>query len=137
MNRIYSNGPLKDFVVNPFKRLIMNSSRLYLAAPYFTAADIVRDAVKAGKSVQLIVGLNVATSPQALAKVHGVANLAVRYLTHRFHAKIYIFDDAALVGSSNLTDGGLVANREATLMFMGSARPTAFSMILSSIPSSA
>lgn len=39
----------------------------------------------------------------------------MRYLTHRFHAKIYIFDDAALLGSSNLTDGGLRANREATI----------------------
>ena len=115
MNRLYSNGPSKDFVINPFNRLVMNSSRLYLAAPYFTAADPVRDAVKAGKGVQLIVGLNAATSPQALTKVHGVPNLAVRYLTRRFHAKIYIFDDAAMVGSSNLTDGGLVSNREATL----------------------
>ena len=109
MDRLFSNGPSNDFVLNPFNRLVLNSSRLYLAAPYFTAGDTVRDAVKAGKSVQLIVGLNAATSPQALAKVHGVPNLAVRYLTYRFHAKIYIFDDAAMVGSSNLTDGGLVA----------------------------
>ena len=42
MNRIYSNGPLKDFVVNPFNRLIMNTSRLYLAAPYFKAAAVWR-----------------------------------------------------------------------------------------------
>jgi len=42
-------------------------------------------------------------------------NLSVRYLTHRFHAKIYIFDDAALLGSSNLTDGGLMSNREAVI----------------------
>jgi len=115
MDRLFSNGPSKDFVLNPFNRLVRNSSRLYLAAPYFTAGDTVRDAAKAGKSVQLIVGLNAATSPQALAKVHSVPNLAVRYLTRRFHAKIYIFDDAAMVGSSNLTDGGLLSNREATL----------------------
>jgi phosphatidylserine/phosphatidylglycerophosphate/cardiolipin synthase-like enzyme len=115
MNRIFSNGPLKDFVINPFSQLAASSARLYLAAPYFTEADPLRDAARAGKSIQLIVGLNAATSPQALAKIHSVPNLAVRFLTRRFHAKVYIFDDAALVGSSNLTDGGLRANREATI----------------------
>jgi len=47
--------------------------------------------------------------------VHGLQNIAVRYLTRRFHAKIFIFDSCALVGSSNLTDGGLLSNREATV----------------------
>ena len=46
MSRIYSNGPLKDFVINPFNRLVSNSCRLYLAAPYFTMADPVLDAIK-------------------------------------------------------------------------------------------
>jgi hypothetical protein len=46
----------------------------------------------------------------------GLQNCAVRYFTARFHAKIYVFDDAALIGSSNLTDGGLCSNREATLL---------------------
>lgn len=115
MNRVYSNGPSKDFVINPFNRLLGLSSRLYFAAPYFTMSDPIVDAVKKGKSVQLIVGLNSATSPQALRKVHEVPNLAVRFLTRRFHAKIYIFDDAVLLGSSNLTDGGLLSNREAVI----------------------
>lgn len=115
MSRVFSNGPSGDFVVNPFKRLATQASRLYLAAPYFTAADQVREAAKGGKAIQLIVGLNAATSPQALSQVIGIPNLAVRYLTHRFHAKIFIFDDTALVGSSNLTDGGLLSNREATI----------------------
>lgn len=47
--------------------------------------------------------------------MHQAPNVVVRYLTRRFHAKIYVFDDAALVGSSNFTDGGLFANREATI----------------------
>jgi hypothetical protein len=115
MNRIFSNGPSKDFVINPFKRLLGGASRVWLAAPYFTIADPIVDAAKAGKLIQLLVGLNESTSPQALAAVHKVPNLAVRYLTRRFHAKIYIFDDAAMVGSSNLTDGGLFSNREAII----------------------
>lgn len=115
MNRIFSNGPRKDYVINPFKKLIAGASRLHLAAPYFTHADAILDAVKQGKSVQLLIGLNGATSPDALKKVHKIPNLAVRYLTRRFHAKIYIFDATALLGSSNLTDGGLLSNREAVI----------------------
>ncbi|MDJ0391638.1 phospholipase D family protein [Roseomonas sp. E05] len=115
MKRIFSNGPDKDFVINPFKRLMAKSSRLHLAAPFFSLADPVVEAARAGKRVELLVGLNSATSPEALRKVYGIAGVAVRYLTHRFHAKIYVFDEAALVGSSNLTDGGLQSNREATI----------------------
>ncbi len=115
MTRIFSNGPRKDYVINPFNRLVAASSRLHLAAPYFTHADPILEAVKSGKSVQLLVGLNAATSPDDLRKVHEVPNLAVRYLTSRFHAKIYIFNDTALLGSSNLTDGGLFSNREAVI----------------------
>lgn len=115
MNRIYSNGPTGDFVINSFERLLASSTQLYLAAPYFTESDVVRDAASQGRQVQLIVGLNEATSPRALKQLHGIPNLATRFLTRRFHAKIYIFENAAMVGSSNLTDGGLRANREATI----------------------
>ena len=115
MTRIFSNGSRSDYVINPFDRLIAGSSQLFLAAPYFTLADPLLQAVKKGKTIQLLVGLNAATSPDALRKVHEVPGLAVRYLTSRFHAKIYIFGEAALLGSSNLTDGGLYSNREAVI----------------------
>ncbi|MCF1449906.1 hypothetical protein FS815_24255 [Agrobacterium vitis] len=115
MSRIFSNGPGKDFVFNPFSKLIAASSSVELAAPYFTEAQEILAAAQAGKQVRLLVGLNSATSPEALKTVFGVPGLAVRYLTRRFHAKIFVFDDAALLGSSNLTDGGFRANREAVI----------------------
>ena len=115
MNRIFSNGGKSDFVINPFDRLIAHSSQVYLAAPYFTLPDPIVEAANKGKSIQLLVGLNAATSPRALAMVLGVPGIALRYLTRRFHAKIYIFDECALLGSSNLTDGGLKSNREAVI----------------------
>src|SRR5436190_1894010 len=102
MNRIFSNGHKSDYVINPFNTLIAGASQLFLAAPYFTHAAPILQAAKNGKSIRLLVGLNPATSPEALRSVHGIPGLAVRYLTGRFHAKIYIFDDAALLGSSNL-----------------------------------
>jgi hypothetical protein len=115
MNRIFSNGPSKDFVFNPFTQLMHKATRIYVAAPYVTETKELLSAAIDGTSVALLVGLNAATSPQALSDVYGIPNLAIRYLTHRFHAKIYISDTAALVGSSNLTDGGLRSNREATI----------------------
>src|SRR5260370_17805438 len=116
MRRIYSNGPDKDFVINPFNRLINGSKRLYIAAPYVTKTDELAQAAHAGQTIELLVGLNASTSPDALSVVHELPSLKIRNLTRRFHAKIYIADEAALVGSSNLTNGGLMSNREATIL---------------------
>ena len=118
MRRIYSNDPQidYDYVINPFNTLSSSSSRLHLAAPYFTHADPVLTAARRGKPVQLLVGLNSATSPNALRELHGKSSVEIRYFTDRFHAKIYLFDDSAMLGSSNLTDGGLRSNREAVIV---------------------
>jgi len=115
MNRIFSNGPSKDFVINPFRSMAQKATRLWIAAPYVTMTGDLLEAATGGKKVYLLVGLNSSTSPEALSAVHNVPNCAIRYFTRRFHAKIYLFDDEALVGSSNLTDGGLLSNREATI----------------------
>lgn len=115
MRRVFSNGPQAgDYVANPFTRLLHDTTDVCLAAPYFTSAADILEAHGA-RTVRLLVGLNAATSPDALAAVHGRSGIAVRYLTHRFHAKLYIFGDTVLVGSANLTDGGLRANREAVI----------------------
>jgi hypothetical protein len=117
MQRIFSNGPvLKDFVINPFMDLVANSTSLLVAAPFVTKTDELIQAAKNGRDVKLIVGVNASTSPETLSAAHNVPNLEIRYFTDRFHAKIYIADEAALVGSSNLTDGGLRLNREATIL---------------------
>jgi hypothetical protein len=115
MNRVFSNGPSKDFVINPFQNMVRRSARLWIAAPYVTITQDLLEGALGGKSVYLLVGLNMSTSPEALARVHGIPNCEVRYFTRRFHAKIYLFDTEALIGSSNLTDGGLRSNREATI----------------------
>ena len=118
MRRIYSNDPQidSDYIINPFHMLSSTSSRLHLAAPYFTYATPILGAVRGGKPVQLIVGLNTATSPNALRALHRKPGVEIRYFTDRFHAKIYLFDDGAILGSSNLTDGGLLSNREAVIV---------------------
>src|SRR5262249_23936643 len=116
VRRIYSNGPEKDYVINPFNRLISGSRRLYVAAPYVTKTDELARAANPGTSVDLLVGLHASTNLSALSEGNARPKLAIRYLTRRFHAKIYIADDAALLGSSNLTSGGLMSNREAMIL---------------------
>ena len=115
MSRIFSNGAQRGYVINPFERLMEPASQLYLAAPYFSFVDPIVKAAAHGKHVRLLIGLNQATSPRALEKVYGTPGIDIRYLTRWFHAKIYIFDAAALLGSSNLTDAGLHSNREAVI----------------------
>ena len=118
MRRIYSNDPAVDagYVINPFIELSADSPYLHLAAPYFTHADPLLDAVSGDRSLRLLVGLNAATSPKALRALHGRPGVEIRYFTSRFHAKIYLFDKGALLGSSNLTEGGLRSNREAVIV---------------------
>lgn len=119
VKRIFSNGDGRDAVLNPFNARLRRASNVHLAAPYFTWADSIVEAARKGASVQLLVGLNSVTTPNALAAVRGISGLSVRYLTHRFHAKIYIFDNDAMLGSSNLTDGGMMQNREAVVCLDG------------------
>ena len=126
MNRVFSNGPSKDFVINPFTKLASGATQISIAAPYVTKTDELIRAARSGKRVDLLVGLNSTTSPEALSAVHHEPNIQVRYYTHRrFHAKIYLFDTAAMVGSSNLTDGGLQFNREAIILLDDSEQPEA------------
>jgi hypothetical protein len=115
MLRISSNSPSGDYLLNPYRQMIAASKMIWVAAPYVTEIDELLKAQSAGKAVQLIVGLNDCTSPDALSRIHGLPNFAIRYFTRRFHAKLYVFDDQALVGSSNLTQGGLTLNREANI----------------------
>jgi predicted transcriptional regulator len=116
MQRIFSNRPPGDYLINPYRRLAASSKTLWIAAPYVTATDELLTAQKAGAEVQLIVGLNDCTSPKALAQINGLANFRIRYFTRRFHAKLYVFEEEAIVGSSNLTQGGLTTNREANVI---------------------
>jgi hypothetical protein len=117
MGRVFSNGPLKDFVINPFTDSVSGSTQISVMSPFVTRVDDLIEAAKSGKRVDLLVGLNSTTSPAALSKAHQQHGIQVRYYAHhRFHAKVYLFDTAAIIGSSNLTDAGLMYNREATIV---------------------
>jgi len=118
MGRVFSNGPSKDFVINPFAKISGRKPPRSLSPRHMSQEqnDLIQ-AARSGKRVDLLVGLNAATSPAALTAVQHEPNIRVRYYTHRrFHAKIYLFDAAAMVGIIQLDDGGLQSNREATIL---------------------
>lgn len=113
---IYTNSPGQDQVLRPYVQLMASSENICLAAPYFTRADEIVAAAARGTTINLLVGLNAATNPTALAKVMGLPNCSIRYFTEGFHAKIFLFDGVAMLGSANLTEGGLTGNREAVIL---------------------
>jgi phosphatidylserine/phosphatidylglycerophosphate/cardiolipin synthase-like enzyme len=76
-----------------------SASHIRLAAPYFTRANEIVEAVRRGARVQLLVGLNASTQPDVLNQVLTAGNCAVRYFTDDVHAKVYLFDGVAMLGS--------------------------------------
>lgn len=113
---IFTNSPGKDQVLRPYLQLMASADNICLAAPYFSRWEEIVEAAGRGASISLLVGLNAATNPGALAKVRELPNCSVRYFTDGFHAKIFLFDGVAMLGSANLTNGGMSANREAVIL---------------------
>jgi hypothetical protein len=64
--------------------------------------------------IKMIVRLNLGTSPTELKKALGLKNVSIRVFTGtRFHPKFYIFGSrVAYLGSTNLTESGLMDNQE-------------------------
>jgi len=85
-----------------------------IAAAFFTESGFIKNLVENGCSVCLVVRLGYPTSDTKLREIIDMPNVYVRFFTGKeFHPKLYIFgNDIAFVGSSNLTDGGLVSNSE-------------------------
>ena len=115
MCKIVSNGSNKnDKVKTPFRQMLAESKRAFLAAPYFTDETLLIEAAEKGIEIQLLIGLKCPNKLDAIQKVHEATGIEVKYCND-FHAKIYIFDKAALLGSANLTDSGLSTKREAVI----------------------
>lgn len=114
--RIYSNGEDAERVLGPFEALAKGAARVDMASAFFTLDAPVRKAAAANKKVRLLVGLNAATSPRALRTVHREDNVELRFASEGFHAKFYLFDNHALLGSANLTVAGMETNSEAVIV---------------------
>jgi hypothetical protein len=120
---LFTNCPRnKDYTLNYFYWYAKEARTAQLACPFFTTAEPVKILKEAGcGKVQLLVRLCEATSPDALTAARGYEGVDIRYYTDgTFHAKFYILGDRAMIGSANLTNSGMMANRELSIVLESS-----------------
>ena len=92
------------------------SSKIDIASAFFSEAKIIKKFLDNACEIRLIIRLSSATSPSKLDKIIDFKNINIRYFTgSKFHPKFYIFEHIAFLGSSNLTDSGLVSNNEVNI----------------------
>lgn len=113
----YGNTSLSGYAIDFFELGGVGAKNAYLASPFFTTFKPIEALTKRGCEVQLLVRLCSITFPTVLRKALEDPLVTVRYFTSRsFHAKLYIVDDIAMIGSANLTDAGLQTNREVSVV---------------------
>ncbi len=114
---LYGNTSASGFTINFFMKAGINPRVGLLAAPFFTTTTPIEALTDRGCEVRLIVRFSPATTPEALQGAFDNPKVKVRYFTDaKFHTKLYIVDDVALVGSANLTISGLQSNRELSVL---------------------
>jgi hypothetical protein len=114
---VYGNSAPSGFTIDFFNLNAPSAAQAFLASPFFTFYDPIKALTSRGCQVRLIVRLCSITPPSMIRMALNDPNVMVRYYTSRsFHAKLYIIDDVALVGSANLTESGLMTNRELSVV---------------------
>jgi len=114
---IFTNSTGSDTVRNAFMIHSKGVQRIALASPFFSYSSLINDICNDETIIDLLVRLGPATSANELSQLINRPNTHIRFFTSpKFHTKLYIFgDNAALVGSANLTQSGMQSNRELAL----------------------
>jgi len=113
----YGNSKSSGYTIDFFELTAAGAKSALLASPFFSTYDPIERLTRRGCEVKLIVRLCSVTTPAVIAKALADPLVTLRYFTSReFHAKLYIVDDQALVGSANLTAAGLMSNREISIV---------------------
>ncbi len=115
MQGVFANrNEKRDFVINELVSRAESGCDVYIASAFFTTSEVIHELITKGCNVKMVIRLGFPTSPTAIEQVYKHPKVQLRYFTSRsFHPKIYIFgDDAALVGSANLTNAALMTNQE-------------------------
>lgn len=117
LSDLYANTRDTDFTINFFMKAGTNPRVGLLAAPFFTTTVPIDALTDRGCEVQLIVRFSPVTTPEALRGAFENPRVKVRYFTDaKFHTKLYVVDNVALVGSANLTTNGIQSNRELSVL---------------------
>jgi len=117
---LFSNSPTarRDYTENFFYNYSSRVLSAQLACPFFTDVGPLRILKQAGCSqIRLLIRLCDATTASALEEARSLDGVQIRFFTARsFHAKFYILENVALIGSANLTGAGLRSNRELSVL---------------------
>ena len=102
-----------DFLANVLKDSSLCDQDIFIAVAFFTDAETVEYLCNQNNKINMVVRLGYPTSVNALKKLLKNQNVNIRFYTSsKFHPKLYIFTDFALVGSANLTQMALRINQE-------------------------
>lgn len=113
----YGNSAASGYTIDYFNLNAPGANQAFLASPFFSTFDPIRILTAQGCRVRLLIRLCSITLPTVLRLAVADPLVTVRYYTDRsFHAKLYIIDDVAMVGSANLTGAGLMTNREVSVV---------------------
>ena len=118
---------LEGRYISDFLKLTAGTSiRIRFAVAFFTSTDLIEEVATASpeNQIHLIVSLNPPTSYQALKRILWRTNIRIDFVPSGLHSKIYILESRehesiAVVGSSNLTAGGLKRNIETNVLLRG------------------
>ncbi len=109
---------IRDFIIGHLK----TAKSLNCAIAYFADSDIVDTCLNSKIKVRLLVSLTPPTNPFILKKLlpHPTTKIEIKFLTKSFHSKLTVFSrsngsTAAIIGSSNYTNGGLQNNIETNI----------------------
>lgn len=102
------------------------ADRIDIAVAFFSDSELIKQWEQQRKKINLIVSLRPPTNYFSLKDIQSSVNIETSFLGDKFHSKFFIFYKqgvaiGAILGSSNLTSGGLVNNIE-TNIFIGDAK---------------
>lgn len=115
---INSNG---KNVYATLQGLASKADTINIAVAFFSETSLIKQWNEDGKKINLIVSFRPPTNYYALKDINALVSIQLFYLGNEFHSKIWIFYKnqkpfAALLGSSNFSNGGLKNNTEANLL---------------------
>lgn len=119
---IITNNISELSIREKIQEFLPKSDKVIIAVAFFSDSELIKQMLEAGKTVTLIVSLRPPTNYYALKDILHKDNLNTLYLGPDFHSKIYAFIDdkkviiGSIIGSSNLTPGGLDNNIETNVV---------------------
>ncbi len=123
------------------QEFLPKSKKIIIAVAFFNDAELVKQILKSGTKITLIVSLRPPTDYYALKKILHKNNLDLLYLGREFHSKIYTFIDdkneiiGTIIGSSNLTSNGLTNNIETNVILQDTSLSKQINKLLEDIQS--